>query len=141
MSTAIKARASELVDFITGKPVPDKPEEHVRQNWERTLVFEYGYQKGDIEPEFSIKSGSARQRVDTSLSFAKVSPTHKRTFSSLWKLSEPRFHLKTKKKAWLNWSPTFPLALMLSLRCGPTVSSGFATPSGRQADCASRCPL
>jgi type I restriction enzyme M protein len=64
MSTTIKAKAGELIDFITGKPVPDKPEEHVRQNWERTLVFEYGYQKNDIEPEFSIKSGAARRGVD-----------------------------------------------------------------------------
>lgn len=64
MPTAVKARAGELIDFITGQPVLDKPEEHVRQNWERTLVFEYGYQKGDIEPEFSIKSGAARRSVD-----------------------------------------------------------------------------
>jgi type I restriction enzyme M protein len=64
MSTPIKAKAGELIDFITGKPVRDKPEEHVRQNWERTLVFEYGYQKDDIEPEFSIKSGAARRGVD-----------------------------------------------------------------------------
>ena len=64
MSTPIKAKAGELSDFITGKPVLDKPEEHVRQNWERTLVFEYGYQKGDIEPEFRIKSGASPQRLD-----------------------------------------------------------------------------
>jgi type I restriction enzyme M protein len=64
MSTAIKAKAGELIDFITGDPVKDRPEEHVRQNWERTLVFEYGYQKGDIEPEFRIRSGAANRRID-----------------------------------------------------------------------------
>jgi type I restriction enzyme M protein len=60
----LKAKAGELIDFITGKSVKDRPEEHVRQNWERTLVFEYGYQKPDIEPEFDIKSGAAKRRVD-----------------------------------------------------------------------------
>lgn len=47
MSTPIKAKAGELVDFITGEPVKDRPEEHVRQNRERTLVFEYGYSDGN----------------------------------------------------------------------------------------------
>ena len=62
--TTLKAGAGELIDFLTGEPVKDRPEEHVRQNWERTLVFEYGYQKTDIKPEFSIKSGAAKRRVD-----------------------------------------------------------------------------
>lgn len=50
--------------FITGKLRQDTPEERVRQDVARSLVEEYGYDKGDIDIEFSIKIGSSRKRAD-----------------------------------------------------------------------------
>ena len=50
--------------FITGVLRQDKPEEHVRQRWARSLVEEYGYDASDIAVEFPIKIGSKRGRSD-----------------------------------------------------------------------------
>ena len=50
--------------FITGKLRNDKPEEKVRQDVARSLVEEYGYEKGDIDVEFPIKMGRATKRAD-----------------------------------------------------------------------------
>lgn len=56
--------AGKLRCFITGKLRPDKPEEHVRQRWARSLVEEYGYAREDIEVEFRIKIGTQRGGID-----------------------------------------------------------------------------
>jgi type I restriction enzyme M protein len=50
--------------FITGKLRNDSPEEKVRQDVARSLVEEYGYDKKDIDIEFSVKMGRARKRAD-----------------------------------------------------------------------------
>lgn len=50
--------------FITGKLRKDTPEERIRQDVARSLVEEYGYNKDDIDIEFSIKMGRARKRID-----------------------------------------------------------------------------
>ena len=54
----------KVVDFLTGQFVKDTPEEYVRQNIEKALVRQYQYDPKDAAPEFSIKVGSARKRVD-----------------------------------------------------------------------------
>lgn len=54
----------KLKCFISGKLRKDTPEERLRQTVARSLVEEYGYDKEDIEVEFSIKMGRARKRVD-----------------------------------------------------------------------------
>jgi type I restriction enzyme M protein len=51
-------------DFLTGKHVRDTPEEYVRQNLEKALVRQYKYNPRDCAPEFPIKVGSSRKRVD-----------------------------------------------------------------------------
>ncbi len=56
--------AGKIRCFITGKLRPDKPEEHVRQRWARSLVEEYGYDRADIEVEFRIKIGSRSAGID-----------------------------------------------------------------------------
>ncbi|HEY1607339.1 MAG TPA: N-6 DNA methylase [Allosphingosinicella sp.] len=53
-----------VVDFLTGQFVRDTPEEYVRQNIEKALVRQYQYDPSDIAPEFPIKVGSSRKRVD-----------------------------------------------------------------------------
>lgn len=54
----------KVEDFLTRRLVRDTPEEYVRQNIERALVRQYRYDPKDCEPEFPIKVGSARKRVD-----------------------------------------------------------------------------
>lgn len=51
-------------DYLTGKLVNDTPEEYVRQNIEKALVRQYKYAAPDCAPEFPIKVGSARKRMD-----------------------------------------------------------------------------
>ena len=50
--------------YVTGKLRPDRPEEHVRQRWARSLVEEYGYKRSDIDVEVRIKMGRASKRAD-----------------------------------------------------------------------------
>lgn len=54
----------KISDFLTGKIVKDTPEEYVRQNIEKALVRGYKFDPSDCAPEFAIKVGSARKRVD-----------------------------------------------------------------------------
>lgn len=54
----------KVQDFLTGRLFNDTPEEYVRQNIEKALVRQYRYDPKDCEPEFSIKVGSSRKRVD-----------------------------------------------------------------------------
>jgi type I restriction enzyme M protein len=53
-----------VIDFLTGKFVKDTPEEYVRQNIEKALVRQYHYNPSECEPEFRIKMGSSKPRVD-----------------------------------------------------------------------------
>lgn len=53
-----------IIDYLTDKRVRDTPEEYVRQNIERALVKQYRYNPNDCRPEYSIKMGSAKPRVD-----------------------------------------------------------------------------
>ncbi|GGM51054.1 N-6 DNA methylase [Dactylosporangium sucinum] len=54
----------KVSDFLTGRHLRDTPEEYVRQNLEKALVRQYKYDPRDCEPEFPIKVGSSRKRVD-----------------------------------------------------------------------------
>jgi type I restriction enzyme M protein len=54
----------KIRDFLTGKFVRDTPEEYVRQNLSKALVRQYKYAPRDCVPEFTIKVGSSRKRVD-----------------------------------------------------------------------------
>src|SRR5262249_667723 len=53
-----------IADFLTGRPSPHTPEEYVRQNIEKALVRQYQYDPAHAVPEFPIKVGLARKRVD-----------------------------------------------------------------------------
>lgn len=50
--------------FVTGALRADKPEEHVRQRWARSLVDEYGYARSDLMVEFGVKMGTKRKGAD-----------------------------------------------------------------------------
>lgn len=54
----------KIVDFLTGKLINDTPEEYVRQNIEKALIRQYKYNSNDCQPEFQIKMGSAKPRID-----------------------------------------------------------------------------
>jgi type I restriction enzyme M protein len=55
------------LDFLTGRVVNDTPEEYVRQNIEKALIRQYRYNPADCEPEFPIRVGSSRRRVDVAV--------------------------------------------------------------------------
>jgi type I restriction enzyme M protein len=57
-SDLVTTGAGYLEDYITKKPVLDKPEERVRQVYLRRLVEEYGYPREHIATEFPIQKGS-----------------------------------------------------------------------------------
>lgn len=63
--------AGQIRCYITGTLRRDTPEEHVRQRIARSLVEDYGYSKGDIQPEFTIKMGSLtgkkKPRIDLAI--------------------------------------------------------------------------
>jgi type I restriction enzyme M protein len=57
----------KLQCVVTGKLRPDTPEEHVRQRIARSLLEDYGYDKADIEIEFTVNLGSSKKRVDIAI--------------------------------------------------------------------------
>jgi len=57
----------KICDFIDGTIRKDTPEEYVRQNIERRLVKELGYDPSRIAVEFSIKMASTKKRVDLAI--------------------------------------------------------------------------
>src|SRR5438105_3532447 len=56
---AVKKQAEipdgKIIDFIDGKTRADTEVEQIRQNFERTLIEEYRFEKADVEPDFRIK--------------------------------------------------------------------------------------
>ena len=56
--------AGKIRCYITGKLRQDKPEEHVRQRWARSLVEEYRYRREDIAIEFHVKMGVKKKKAD-----------------------------------------------------------------------------
>lgn len=70
----------KIADYLTGKFVRDTPEEYVRQNIEKALVRQYKYEAKDCAPEFPIKAGSAKKRVDIVVFEAGKSHTQETTF-------------------------------------------------------------
>src|ERR1700761_5918019 len=63
--SAIIVQQGKVLDFIDGKTQRgDTPEEYVRQEIAKSLVREYGYEKADIEVEFTVRVGSRKPRAD-----------------------------------------------------------------------------
>lgn len=57
--------ATKIKDFATGKWVDiSKPEEEVRQAYERILVNDFGYPKSALDIEVGIQMGSSRKECD-----------------------------------------------------------------------------
>jgi type I restriction enzyme M protein len=54
----------KVIDFLSGKPVNDTPEEYVRQNLEKALVRQYRYEPADCGTEVRIKVGSSTRKAD-----------------------------------------------------------------------------
>ena len=61
----VKGEENTMKDFATGKPINiSKPEEAVRQEYEKVLVNEFGYPKAAIDIEVPIQMGSSSKRCD-----------------------------------------------------------------------------
>ncbi|MCA0028279.1 MULTISPECIES: N-6 DNA methylase [unclassified Mesorhizobium] len=70
LNPRIKIRSvpdGKICDFIDGRLRADTPEEYVRQNIERRLVLELGFQPSNIRIEFPIKVGSATKKIDIAI--------------------------------------------------------------------------
>ena len=76
----------KIVDFLTGRFFKDTREEYVRQNIEKALVRQYQYDPRDAKPEFPIKVGSARKRVD----IVVFCPGGEQTQENAWLLVETK---------------------------------------------------
>jgi hypothetical protein len=59
--------SGRLKCVVSGKLRLDTPEENVRQRIARSLLDNYGYDKTDIEIEFTINQGSKKPRVDIAI--------------------------------------------------------------------------
>jgi type I restriction enzyme M protein len=59
--------SGKLRCVVSGKLRQDTPEENVRQRIARSLLDNYGYEKADIEIEFTINQGSKKPRVDIAI--------------------------------------------------------------------------
>ncbi len=57
----------KICNFIDQKIRNDTPEEYVRQNIERRLVLELGFEPRQIAVEFKVKLGSSSKRVDLAI--------------------------------------------------------------------------
>lgn len=63
--SAVIIEQGKVLDFIDGTTQrPETPEEYVRQEIAKSLVREYGYPKGDISVEFTLRVGSRKPRAD-----------------------------------------------------------------------------
>lgn len=76
----------KIVDYVTGKMLDDKPEEQVRQLFEKKLVKEYGYSKDQIGIEFMIKKGSQKIGPADIVVFRE----DKKTFDNIYILIETK---------------------------------------------------
>ncbi len=66
-------------DFATGKPIDiSKAEERVRQDYERTLHFDYGYDTAQMDIEVPIKRGAVRVPERADLVLYKTADSTKR---------------------------------------------------------------
>jgi type I restriction enzyme M protein len=66
--------------YITGKLRDDTSEERVRQTVVRSLVNEYGYQKDDIDVEFTVKMGRQKKRADIVIFYEDESHTQENVY-------------------------------------------------------------
>ncbi len=88
-------------DYATGKPVDmRKPEEGVRQNYERTLHEDYGYATAQMDIEVSIQRGerttrrNARDRADIVI-YSTSDPLHRDQFRDILGIVENKRPNKT----------------------------------------------
>jgi type I restriction enzyme M protein len=62
---AVIVQQGKLLDYIDGVTQrSETPEEYVRQEIAKSLVREYGYEKGEISVEFTLRLGSRKPRAD-----------------------------------------------------------------------------
>lgn len=57
----------KILDYITGKPVPDNDKERVRQRIARALFHEYGISVDDMEPDFKVKVEGSNKKIDIAI--------------------------------------------------------------------------
>ncbi len=110
-------------DFATGKPVDlAKPEEQVRQDTERWIVEELGYDPKQIDIEYRIRMGSSSRRADITV-FKTGDTTERHQHTDVLGLIETKHDSMVDAEAQL-WS-----YMAVSTNCEWGVA---ATPEARQ---------
>ena len=62
---AVIVQQGKILDYIDGITQRNEtPEEYVRQEIAKSLVREYGYEKGEVSVEFLLRLGSRKPRAD-----------------------------------------------------------------------------
>src|SRR5437588_12084157 len=69
-SEQLEVQEGKLFDFIDGKARPDNELEQIRQNFERTLIEEYLFDKADVGVDVRIKVPDGSKTVTRKLSLA-----------------------------------------------------------------------
>jgi type I restriction enzyme M protein len=71
----------KLKCYISGKLRKNTPEERVRQDVARSLVEVYGYNRKQMDVEFSIKMGRSRKRADIVIFDEEINHTQENIYS------------------------------------------------------------
>lgn len=66
----LEAQEGKIIDFIDGKARPDNELEHIRQDFERTLIEEYQFDKADVGVDVRLKVPDGSKTVTRKLSLA-----------------------------------------------------------------------
>jgi len=69
-SSQLEIQEGKILDFIDGKARPDNELEQTRQNFERTLIEEYRFDKADVGVDVRIKVPDGSKTVARKLSLA-----------------------------------------------------------------------
>jgi type I restriction enzyme M protein len=69
-TTQLEAQEGKIIDFIDGKARPDNELEKIRQDFERTLIEEYQFDKADVGVDVRLKVPDGSKTVTRKLSLA-----------------------------------------------------------------------
>lgn len=98
--TTSKTQPEIIHCILTGKSIPNTPEERIRQKVLQQLLQNYGYQRSELETEYPIQMGSKRKRADIAI-FPPLTPHQQGTIHSIIEVKAPPLNQDQFKAALL----------------------------------------